>query len=294
MKNRSAVTVLAAVVLLALGLAGCASGPTPQELEEKALLSSGERLEASGDYDAALVEYVKVLGIDDQNVEAHFRIGRVHSALGNTVTAREAFQRVLEKVPGHPGALEGLGLLYLASGQREVANSLLHKALARDGLRWRAFNGLGVLADLDGKHALAQVYFASALKQRPADAMLMNNLGYSYYLDGRLGDARRQFERAVTTDPGSDKGWSNLGLVQTRQGQLVKAVQTLERIMTPSEARYSVGYLCMIDGKLPEAERLLRDSIRKSSSYEPAAQEALKRVHDEMARRTTRGGDEAH
>lgn len=281
---------------LALLLGGCAStaikGPTPQDL----LLASGERAEAAGDADAALVEYVKALGVPKpavgQSAEAHFRIGRVHAALGNAGTAREAFQRALAAAPEHAGAMEGLGLLYLDAGERPVAQALLHRAVARDGLRWRAYNGLGVLADLDGKHELAQGFFGESLKNRPDEVTTLNNLGYSYYLDGRLDSAREQFERAIRRDAGNEKAWSNLALVQTRQRQYPEAVRSLERIMAPPQARYSVGTLCLLEGQLPQARRLLEDSIRLSNRYEPRAQAALKRVHEAEFRRARVGDEE--
>jgi Flp pilus assembly protein TadD len=285
-------SILAVGALLAAAVAGCASQPSPEALAVQGLLAAGENAESRGDYDAALVQYVKVFSAEPDNTEAHYRIGRVHAALGNNVTASEAYQRVLAKTPAHVGALEGLGLLYLEGGQRDVAASMLHKALGKDAARWRSYNGLGILADLAGRHVLAQAYFGAALKLRPGDATLMNNLGYSYYLGGRMGDAQRKFEEVVAGDPGNQKGWSNLGLILARQGQYPRAVQTMERIMSPSEARYSVGYICLIDGKLPEAERLFKESVRKSTSYNPAAHAALKRVREEQARRARVGDEE--
>lgn len=283
----------AAALLGAVGLAGCAtSGPTPQQIEQQNMLAQGERFESAGAYDEALLQYVRLLGTDPENVEAHYRIGRVHTALGNTATARDAFQRAVAKDPDHPGALEGLGLILLEENQRDRAASLLHQALAKDARRWRSYSGLGVLADLAGKHGLAQAYFESALKLKPAEATVMNNLGYSLYLSGRVPEAQRQFERVLVRDPGNRKALSNLGLVLTRQGQLPRAVQTLEKIMTPAEARYSVGSICLMEGRLEDAERLLRESIRRSTSYDPAAHAALKRVREEMVRRARIGDEE--
>jgi Flp pilus assembly protein TadD len=274
----------AAALAIAAAVAGCASQPTPEELERQNLMAAGEAAEARGDLDGALVKYVKLLSEEPENVEAHYRIGRVHSALGNPAIARDAYMRVLAKAPQHVGALEGLGLLYLEQGQRDIAHAMLHQALGRDQARWRAYNGLGVLADLDGKHKLAQAYFGMARKLVPGDSVLVNNLGYSHYLGGNLREAQRQFEAALSLDASNEKAWSNLGLVLTRQGQYEKAIQTLERIMTPSQARYSIGYICMLDGKLAVAESLFKDSIRRSKTYDPAAQAALKRVTEERKR----------
>jgi Flp pilus assembly protein TadD len=285
MSMKNPIVRLALGLAFAAGLAGCASQPSSKEIAQKNLLASGENAELHGDYDQALVQYVQLLGEDPENVDAHYRIGRVHAAIGNGSIAREAFSRVLGKEPGHVGALEGLGLLYLEEGQHDSAAAMLHKALAKDSKRWRSYNGLGVLADLKSNHALAQAYFDAARKLRPADPTLVNNLGYSYYLAGDLKAAQREFERAIAVDPKSQKAWSNLGLVLARQGNFNKAVMTLEHIMAPKEARYSVGYICMLDGKLAAAEALFKEAIKLSSSYDPAAQAALKRVHEEQQRR---------
>lgn len=292
-RDRRGRSPVRAAALVALALcAGCATQRGGDDPQLAALLAAGQNLELAGAHDEALVQYVKALQLDEHAAEAHYRIGRVHAALGSVPTSRQAFERALVEAPGHAGALEGLGLLDLEAGQREAAAARLHKALAREPGRWRSYNGLGVLADLQGKHDLAQAYFRQGLKARPADLTLLNNLGYSLYLDGQVAEAQREFERVVAADPKNGKGWSNLSLVLTRQGRYPAAVQALERIMTPAEARYSVGYVCLIDGRLTDAERLLKESIRRSDSYNPAAHQALKRVRDEQDRRARVGDEE--
>src|SRR5690349_21097315 len=129
----------AIAALVGAALAGCAGQPAPKDVQERSLFAAGEAAEARGDYDQALVQYVQLLGSDPDNVEAHYRIGRVHQALGNPIIAREAFQRALAKNPDHVGAIEGLGLLSLEDGQHEVAAAMLHKALGKDPARWRCY-----------------------------------------------------------------------------------------------------------------------------------------------------------
>lgn len=274
-------------------LAGCAGrGQKPVPVSQS-LLAEGARNEASGDLDGALVQYVQALGAEEAGgtaAETHFRIGRVHAKLGNVATAREAFQRALLVQADHAGALEGLGVLQLESGDRVQASALLKKAIEKNPSLWRADNGLGVIADLDGDHALAQSYFNKVLAARPNEVSAINNLGYSYYLEGETAKARAQFERAITLDPNGHKGWSNLALVQAREGDYVHAVSSLERVMSAPEARYSIGYLCLREGKLTEARWLLEEAIRRSDHYEPAAQAALKQIRDELARSKRPGG----
>jgi hypothetical protein len=95
MSMKNPIVRLALGLAFAAGLAGCASQPSSKEIAQKNLLASGENAELHGDYDQALVQYVQLLGEDPENVDAHYRIGRVHAAIGNGSIAREAFSRVL-------------------------------------------------------------------------------------------------------------------------------------------------------------------------------------------------------
>lgn len=273
-----------AALLLAAGCASQAAVKEPDAESEKQALAAGYAAERQGDYESALVDYVKALADNPDNAETHFRIAQVHRVLGNTATAAEAYQRALKLDPGHAGALEGLGLLLLEQGKRDAAGELLHKAASKDNTRPATFNGLGILADLDGKHDLAQAYFGHALELRPHSGLLLNNLGYSYYLAGDYGTAQDYFEKTLALEPTNRNGWSNLALVHARRGDYAHAVECMEKIMDQPSARYSIGYIAMLDGKLADAEKLLVAAIRRSTSYNAPAQAALKRVRDEEAR----------
>ena len=277
---------LAAVLALLLA-AGCASQAAVKEPDaetEKQALAAGIAAEQQGDYEGALVDYVKALADNPDNAETHYRIAQVHRLLGNTATAAEAYQRALKLKPDHAGALEGLGLLLLEQGKHDAAGELLHKAASKDDSRPATFNGLGILADLDGKHDLAQAYFGHALQLRPNSALLLNNLGYSYYLAGDYDTASTYFDKTLAIEPGNRNGWSNLALVHARRGEYTRAVECMEKIMDGPSARYSIGYIAMLDGKLADAEKLFVAAIRTSTSYNAPAQAALKRVRDEKAR----------
>lgn len=277
----------AALLAVIAVLAGCAGAQVRDEarpVSAAGALAAGMAAERRGELEGALVEYVKALGDTPDDGEIHFRIGRVHGALGNMATAREAYARALKLKPGHVGALENLGLLLLEQGNHAGARELLHKAASKPGAGWGAFNGLGVLADLDGKHALARSYFGHGLTLRPGHPQLLNNLGYSHYLSGEYDRARAYFDRTLASDPSNRNAWSNLALVHARRGQYGQAVQAMEKIMNPSAARYSVGYICMLDGRLADAAKLFSASIQASSSYNAQAHAALERVQAEQAR----------
>lgn len=268
-----------ASIVWALLLPGCATHPAAGPTAEQAL-AAGASAERSGDLQGALVEYVTALGTDPRNAEAHFRVARIHARLGNSEIASEAFQRSLSLNPDHVGALEGLGLQELDQRRFDRAEQYLHKAAARDSTRWMTFDGLGVMADLRAKHVLAQAYFGRALELQPNRASLLNNMGYSHYLMGDYARAMPYFNRALAADSSNAHAWSNLSLVYARTGEYRLAVQALEHIMDRWSAHYSVGFICNLDGKFADAERLFEAAIKLSPTYYPEAQTALKQARE--------------
>jgi len=172
--------------------------------------------------------------------------------------------------------------------QRKYASAkqVLEQAVRLERGRWRAQNGLGIISDIENDHTLAITYYQLALEQRPGTPMVLNNLGYSYYLAGDWGAAEDAFRQAVNSDPKHQKAWSNLGMLYTRKGNYDQAMQAFSRFQSKPEAYNSMGYICMLEGKLSRAEAFFLDAIRLSPSHYQAAQENLARVRAGHVSRT--------
>ena len=104
-------------------------------------------------------------------------------------------------------------------------------------------------------------------------ATVLNNRGYSSYLAGNFEAAERDFRSALSADPGYEKAWQNLGLVYARRGEYRTAVATLTRVVEDHVAANDVGYIAMLSGDYPTAERLFAEAIRLSPRYYQAANE---------------------
>ncbi len=275
-------------VLLSFGLGACATTSQPAETSvEKApppaeLIANGERQERAGDFNGALVNYVKALSADPNNADLHYRIACIHVALDNPRVAQEAFMRALAINPEHAAALEGYGLLLLKLGQTDAAEQVLQKAAEKNPENWRVANGLGAIADIKGDHEKAQASFREALRFKPDDPELLNNLGFSLYQSGNYTAAMTNLQRALEISPNYPNAWSNLGLLYARRGDYDRSVSAFEHIMDPASARYSVAYVCIGNHKLADAERLLKAAIMTSPSYYVAAHTALKHVQAEQ------------
>ena len=76
-------------------------------------LNLGYAYQQDGQFDQAIAEYDKVLGLDPENLAALYNKGAVQLELGQTKTAEKTFWEVLKIAPDHALAAKSLGDLYI-------------------------------------------------------------------------------------------------------------------------------------------------------------------------------------
>jgi tetratricopeptide (TPR) repeat protein len=118
---------------------------------------------------------------DDLLAEGHAGLARRRPQ-----EAFAAFQRALALDGSHPGAWHGLGLAYLALGQREVGLGLLRKAV----------------------------------DARPRHARWRRDLAQALIAGGTSAQAREQLEAAVDLEPGDAGAWRDLAALCLHLGDL--------------------------------------------------------------------------
>lgn len=251
-----------------------------REGSAKDALARGDEALNQGDMDLALFEYVKAVELDDSQFEAFYKIGIIHLARGNLSLAQSAFHKTLARAKRHPGALEGMGLVFLQQRQYDGAEDYLNQAITADSQRWQAHNGLGIIADLQKQYALAVSHYQAALQIKPGFPLLLNNIGYSNYLAGNWGAAQRYLEQALKKNPNYKRAWENLGLLHARRGQYDLAKAAFLHVMDEAHALNNIGYLSMMEGRFDEAETFLSAAIALSPSYYATAYDNLRRSSD--------------
>ena len=127
------------------------------------------------------------------------------SDTGRQDEAIEAFRQVLESVPGHIDAMNGLAYAYALKGENLV-DAL---ALAERAVRSNPFSG-AYLDTLGWVHfRFGQFEEAIAFLERAAKLMIepeiLNHLAEAYREAGRLEEARATWRRSLTLDPGQDE-----------------------------------------------------------------------------------------
>lgn len=246
-----------------------------------------------GDLDQALYQYLRAIELDPKRYEALVWVGRIHRERGNDQLAELAFADVLNSAPDNLEALTEMGLLQLSRRNQGKAAELLGKAVALDQKRLgggagelkvdsqsplKVYNGLGVLADLNGDFDKAGSYYRLALQIDPRSALTLNSLGYSHYLGGRWLEAEQTYRRGVAYDSRYKPLWRNYGLLLARMERYEESLSAFQQVEGDAEASNDVGYICLIEGKLDEAEQFFRSAIEQSPSHNEAAWQNLNRL----------------
>lgn len=256
---------------------------------------------SAGDTDQALYQYLRASELDPKRLDALVWVGRIHRERGNHQLAEQALRDVLKVEPGNLEALSELGTLQIAMRRYPEATQTLTAALRQDQQRFaargavgestdpaalkvddksplRLYNGLGVLADLRNDFSRAQGYYRLALQVDPRSAMVANSLGYSHYLAGEWPEARQAYQQALGFDPRYKPAWRNFGMLLARMGNYEEALSAFEQVEPRAEASNDVGYVCLIEGNLEQAELFFRSAIDQSPAHYEVAWQNLRRV----------------
>lgn len=308
---KTSLWLLAALIVLS----GCEStDKTAQQAEEankvpvEQMITMAGHYEKGGEYEKALVYYLKALEESPEDIQLAYRVAELHKQMGKPEYALHMLQRVIASDPNHTEALTEAAMIYLENKDVARATDYFLKVRALDQKRLRettarktgfvsldnaspvdAYNGLGVAYDLNGRYKQAQEMYALCLELTPHAPVILTNVGYSFYLAGQYSDAITYFQQAIEINPGHKRSWSNLGLVYTRMGRYNKAFQTLKRVMNDAQAYNDLGYFLMLESRYEEAEYFFEKAINASPKYYKVAYENLSDVRHQRA--LAEGGD---
>ncbi len=243
-------------------------------------IAQGEEYLVSGELDKALFYFLKALNFERNNIKAMTYIAAIHNQRGDIRLAKQIYNEILSIDRNNAEANEQLGLIFLNERMFAPAKDHLNRAITINPNQWEAHNGLGIIADLEGRYHDAIQHYQSALAILPSNPVLLNNIGYSYHLSGNDREAEKYFERALSYNSKYKRAIYNLALIKTKRGQYTAAISLFNKVMEPYQSYNSVGYLCMLDNQLQQAEMFFNRAINDSPFYYPKAIENLEALKD--------------
>ena len=117
--------------------------------------------------------------------------------------ARLEFEKILDRSPGNPQAIDGLGVIEMKAGHVDKAKDLYAQAIKAGLKPSRRFNHLktgGAFMDA-GEYTQAQAEFEHAIELEPNKADAYAALGTVQRAQGLVVNGVKNYEKALTLDP---------------------------------------------------------------------------------------------
>ncbi len=158
--------------------------------------------------------------VNPQNLDTLYRLGSAYRHAGRLGEAEELLYAIVDRVPGHVGALHNLSRVLIQSGNREAASAVLDQFRAmselRDEIDFSAFAVRKNPDNIDGRLHLATLYLRAGRMQdaltglldarvlAPRDARIYRSLATAYRGLGDENNAVRA-ERFADSIEGSSR-----------------------------------------------------------------------------------------
>ena len=148
---------------------------------------------------------------------------------GNAQAALEIYAKLLAVAPDHADTLNNLGVLLTNTGETEAAIAACQRAIAAQPDLARAHNNLGVAYRKSGDIVAAMSAFSKALDLDPDSPEVLNNLGTALKSVGHAGPAADCLKRALVLRPGYADCAKNLSMLVDGDDRTILAdhIQTI-------------------------------------------------------------------
>jgi len=197
---------LLAAVLFASGETEAAQAHVETSLVQRpdnaaARLLAARLARAAGDFDRALSHLDQGIALAPQR-EAFVEKARTLDQAGLRPQARQAWNAILDAVPGHVEAAARLGRLAWEDGEIALAAKLLERATKAE-VPAPVWFDLGLVRQDLRDHAGAATAYRKAIDLKPDHAEATFNLGVVLQESGALDDAMRVYAQAYRLRPSS-------------------------------------------------------------------------------------------
>ena len=179
----------------------------------------------------------KAFKLDSTLAPINVTLGMIYLGTGDHELAIEHFKRALSNEPSDAAAFRGLAKAYEASDNITEAESTFKRAIALKPDYWAGYNDLGVFYYRHSRYDDAIAGFKQVIKLTPDNYRGYNNLGGIYYMLEKWSDAREMFEQSLKIRK-SYNTYSNLGTLYYIEGKYSEAAQMYEQALKLNDNDY--------------------------------------------------------
>jgi tetratricopeptide (TPR) repeat protein len=165
------------------------------------------------------------------DIDRVMQIAHEHHQAGRRAQAELLYQQILTRMPDHPGALHGLGLIAMQSKQFDVAVGLLRRACAQkmDAAAYHANLGGALFAQRRTSEAIES--YRRSLALDPGVAGTHAALATAFFWEGAVDEAIASYRNAVALKPSFAEAHHNLGNVLASQGNHREAIESYKKAL---------------------------------------------------------------
>ncbi|HTI81062.1 MAG TPA: tetratricopeptide repeat protein [Acetobacteraceae bacterium] len=183
------------IVLLTFAIGGCSKPLGEVATASKVAGEAGQRVaqaaEESGDLALAEQLYAQASAAAPSDAAVQLRYADILMRRGRINEARDLLSKRLQTVSDPLELHDGLGSVYVLTGDPIHAVTEFDLVLAAKPNDIRAVVNKGIALDLLGRHTDAQALYRQALTLSPGDQVVINDLALSMLLAGRPQEAEQ-------------------------------------------------------------------------------------------------------
>ena len=224
----------------------------------------------SGEYVNAETLYLATLSRNPSSWMAHTNL----SALLLESNVEEAMAHAREALrlrPGHPPALNNLGLAMQRLGRLEEARTQFMEALRIDPAYAQAHNNLGYVLQESGHFDEAMAQYREALRISRNYTEAHYNLGNALQMTGHVEDAVTHYRNALQFAPDFTPAHYNLGIALQRLGRAEEAASEYREALrlepNLAEAYNNLGLILQQTGRIEEALSEYTEAVRLKPGF---------------------------
>jgi Flp pilus assembly protein TadD len=227
-------------LLLTVALAACSQArgdAVPVELGATAGEHVAQAAAESGDFSLAVQIYAQAAMANPADTAAQLRYADALARGGDMAAARDLLKSRLATVSDPLQLRDGLGSIYVVTGQPALAVAEYDAVLAARPDDMRALVNKGVALDLLGRHDDAQALYRKALALAPGDAAILNDMALSMLLAGHPREAQQMVVSLQSQPDMAPRIRAGVGVVLAANGDFAGARQMAGPQATEAQLR---------------------------------------------------------
>ncbi len=188
------------------------------------------------DVGAAETACAQAVRLDRGLPAVHSALGMLYIATGQYDLAEQEYRRATELDPDNADAFLGLGSALKPQAEYDAADAAFREAIRLRARYWRVYEGYAAFLYEQGRLPEAIAQYRRAVELAPKNAQLLSNFGGVLFLSGDFTAAAEAFRRSVEIAPTSE-AYSNTGTNYYYAGRYDEAATMFEQatVLAPED-----------------------------------------------------------